>query len=136
VACTPGYFLIELSIRTADEIRRHIVKRGKRNPISRHYHKKEDKKAITTWKLDLNGILHVFNVCSVTSVWRLLTFRFQTELGMNAHPTVSDSRQDAARKHTTVSDVSGVDRNKMKGREGVDGQNQAVSTTRTLPVTE
>jgi hypothetical protein len=35
----------------------------------------------------------------------LLTFRFQTELGMNAHATVSDARQDAANEHTTVSDV-------------------------------
>jgi hypothetical protein len=105
----------------------------------------------------------------------LLTFRFQTELGMNAHPIVSDTRQDAASKHTTVSDVhpnssnaviivpdirrdisntnpivpgiwsdvkntptivSDVNRDKLKGREGVGGQNQAVSTTRALPVTK
>jgi hypothetical protein len=158
-----------------DEIRRHVVERGKRNVISRRYHKTEDKEAITTWTSDLDGVLRVFDVCSVTSLWRLLTFRFQTELGMNAHPTISDARQDAAGKHTTVPDVhpnrsnieaivpdvrcdvsstnltvsgipsdvantgtvvSDVDRNKLKSREGADGRNQAVSTSRTLPATE
>jgi hypothetical protein len=154
-----------------DEIQRHIIKRGKRNPISRRYRKKKDKETITTWKSDLNGVLHVFDVCSVTSVWRSLTFRFQVELRIDAHPAVSDTRQDAADKHTVVSDVhpsssnievvvpdvhcdvsninpivsgvrsdventrtvvSDIHCNKLKSPEGVDGRNQAVSTTRTL----
>jgi len=58
------------------EIQRHIVKRGERNPISRRYHAKDDKKAITAWRLDLDGILRIFNVRSVTSARRLLTPRF------------------------------------------------------------
>jgi hypothetical protein len=62
------YSLIELPIRTTDEIQRHIIKQGKRNRISRHYHKKEDEEAITTWKSDLGGVLHVFNVCSAIFV--------------------------------------------------------------------
>ena len=65
---TPDDFLTELSIRTTDEIQKHIIERGKRNMISRRYHAKDDEKAITTWKLDLNGIRNVFNVRSVTSV--------------------------------------------------------------------
>ena len=48
------------------EIQKNIVKRGKRNAISRYFHKKDDNQAITTWKSDLNGILHVFYVRSVT----------------------------------------------------------------------
>ena len=65
---TPGDFLIKLSIRTVDEIQRHIIERGKRNLISRLHHAKDDKKAIVIWKLGFERILHVFNVCSVTSI--------------------------------------------------------------------
>jgi len=87
------------------EIQRHIVKRGERNAISRRYHAKDDKKAITAWRLDLDGVLHVFNVCSITSARRLLTSRFQTELRIDPHPTDSDTHQDTANKHTIVSDA-------------------------------
>ena len=55
-----------------DEIQRHITKRGRRNAISRRYHAKDDKEAIASWKLDLEGILGVFNVCSVILARRLL----------------------------------------------------------------
>ena len=51
-----------------DEIQRHIIERGKRNVICRFYLTKDDKKVIATWKLELNGILDVFDVRSVTSV--------------------------------------------------------------------
>jgi len=61
-----GVFLIKPSIRTVDEIQRHVIKRGRWNAISRRYHAKEDKEAIATWKLDLDRILRVFDVCSVT----------------------------------------------------------------------
>jgi len=55
-----------------DEIQTHITRRGRRNAISRRYHAKDDKEAISTWKLDLEGILGVFNVCSVIPARRLL----------------------------------------------------------------
>jgi hypothetical protein len=51
----------------------------------------------------------------------------------NTQPIVSDVRSDVANTRTTASDIH---RSKLKSREGADGQNQAVSTTRTLPVTE
>jgi len=63
---TPDDFLTKLSIRIEDEIQGHIIKRSKRNAISRRYHAKDDEEAIAAWKLDLDGVLHVFNVCSVT----------------------------------------------------------------------
>ena len=63
----PDDLLIEFSTRTVAEIQGHIIKRGKRNVISRHYHAKDDKDAIATWRLDLSGILHIFNVRPVTS---------------------------------------------------------------------
>jgi len=39
-----------------------VIKRGRRNPISRLFHAKNDKETIAVWKSDLNRILLVFNV--------------------------------------------------------------------------
>jgi len=88
-----------------DEIQRHIIKRGKRNVISQHYRAKDDKEAITAWRSDLDGILRVFDVCFVTPARRSLTFRFQTELGVEAHATTSDTHQNTTNKPTIVSDI-------------------------------
>jgi len=46
------------------DIQRNLVEWNKRNAISRRYHVKDDKKMITTWKLDLEKILQVFRVRS------------------------------------------------------------------------
>jgi len=129
----PSDFLTKFSIRTTNEIQRYTIEWGRRNAISRHYYAKDNKEAIATWKLDLDGILRVFNVCYITPVRRLLTFRFQTELGIHARATVPDIRHDVANTSTLVSDTH---RNKPKGYKGTYGQNQVVSTTRTLPATE
>jgi len=153
---THGYLLIELSSRTVDGIQENIVKRGRRNIICRLYHAKDDKKAIAAWEFDLNSILHVFNVRSAISIWPLLIVRFQTELRKATRTAGSDARQDAANEHTVVSDAncditnveainsdvpshvpkthttaSDIHRTKLKSRGGADGQNRAVSTTRT-----
>ena len=45
-----------------EEIQKRITKQGKRNVVFRHLHAKNDKERIATWRLDLNRILHVFNV--------------------------------------------------------------------------
>jgi len=140
---TPGYFLIKLSSRILDEIRENIIKRGRRNVISRHYHVKDDKEAIATWRLDLNRVWRVFNVRSVIYVWPLLTVRFQTELGIDTRATGSGARQDAANKPSIFSDVtpevgntrttaSDIHHTALKSRKGTGGQNQAVSTARTV----
>ena len=133
---TPGDFLTKLPIRTMDGIQEHIIEWGKRNAISRRYHAKDAKEAVATWKLDLDRILRVFNVCSVAPAWQLLTFRFQVELRANLHVTGSEINQDATNKPSTENDpaathtiVSDIHRNKLKGPEGADGRNQAVSTT-------
>jgi len=44
-----------------------IEKRG-RNLLSRLAHAKNDKETIATWKLDLNRILHIFNVSPAIAV--------------------------------------------------------------------
>ena len=45
-----------------------VVEKGRRNRLTRLVHAKNDKDMIATWKLDLNRILLVFNVRSVTRI--------------------------------------------------------------------
>jgi len=72
---TLGDFLTKLSNRIVGEIQRHITKRGKRNAISRrHWHAKDDEEAVVTWRLDLDRILYIFNVCSVTPCTTIADF--------------------------------------------------------------
>ena len=87
------------------EIQRKVIKQSKRKAVSRLFHAKNDKETIVAWKSDLNRILHVFNVRSVTSVWPPLTGHSQTELSINTHVIVSDIRRDVVNTHTLVSDV-------------------------------
>jgi hypothetical protein len=49
-----------------DEIQKQIIRRGKRSPITRLF-RGGDKEAITTWKLEFNEILRVFNVRPVVT---------------------------------------------------------------------
>lgn len=44
------------------EIREYIVKRNKRNVISKLFHVKDDEKAVAAWRLKLDKIRIVFNV--------------------------------------------------------------------------
>ena len=55
----------DLNRRTVTEIQSNVVEKGKRHAISRAFHAKTDKDAITAWQQDLNRILHIFNVCSI-----------------------------------------------------------------------
>ena len=143
------------------EIQRGVVKGGKRNAISRVFHAKNDQGAIAAWRLDLNRILHIFNVCSVTSACPSLIISFQTELAintnvvvsdvhrgvMNTHTIVSDVRQSVINTQTLVSDVhrgvtnaltivSEIHHTIVQNQEGSDGKNQSVSVTCTPFVTE
>jgi hypothetical protein len=112
--------------RTVAEIRRKIIKQGKRNAVSRLVHAKNDKDTITTWRSDLNRILLVFNVRSVVFVWSLLTVHSQTELAINMHGTVSDT-------HAIVTDIH---RAVVKGQDGTDGQHPSVSIACPLFIAE
>ena len=57
--------------RTVAEIQGRVIKQSRRNPVSRLFHAKNDKESIASWTSDLNRVLHIFSVCSVTSVWPL-----------------------------------------------------------------
>ena len=139
------------------EIQTNVIKRGKRNPISRYFHKKEDNKAIATWRLDLNRILQAANVRSVTSMLSLLTFRFQRELeritrvdilhdAANTHATVSGVHHDPPNANNVVSDVRhdisnthavvpDIHLNALKNRD-TNSKNAEVSVPRIMNVSE
>ena len=58
---------------TLAEIQRKVIKKRKRNVISRLVHAKNDREVIATWKSNLSKILLVFNVSSVAVVRPRLT---------------------------------------------------------------
>jgi len=105
-----------LDRRTVAGIQEKIIEKSGRNLLSRLVNARSDKETISTWKLDLNRILHVFNVRSVISVRPLLTVDLQTELAINTHVIVSD-----------------IHRTMLKGQEGTeDGQLRLVSDVHSL----
>ena len=108
-----------LNRRTVVEIQENIVEKGGRNLVSRLIYAKSDKDTIAAWKLDLNRILHVFNVRSIIFTRLSLTFPSQTELAMNTHVTVSDVHHD----------VSGIRHNMSKIQEEISGQARSVGAT-------
>ena len=123
------------------EIQKNIIKRGKRNGVSRMFHAKDEKQTIATWRSDLNRILHIFNVCSITPVRPPLTPRSQTELAINTNVTVSVVHHDVLNTQTVVSNthvivselqrhvtntqtiVSEIHRSIVENQEGTDGKN-------------
>jgi hypothetical protein len=50
------------------EIQEKVIKKGKRNTVSRLFHAKIDKEAIAAWKSDLGKVLLIFNVRSIAIV--------------------------------------------------------------------
>ena len=68
--------LLTNNCRTVDAIQRKVVKKGKRNVLSRVFQAKDDKDRIATWKQDLDRVLLTFNICSACCAWYLLTASF------------------------------------------------------------
>ena len=115
--------------RAVAEIQKSIIKRGRRNAISRHFHAKNDKEMIAGWRLDLNRILHVFNVRSAASVRRLLNVRSQTELAITTNVVVSDIHHEVVNTQTVVSDVY---RGVLNAETIVSDVHHDVATTQTI----
>jgi len=80
----------DLNCRTTTEIQRKIVKRNEQNVVTRLLHANDDRETIGKWRVDLNRILHVFNVRPITFAWSLLILCLQTELAMDTNPAVSN----------------------------------------------
>ena len=108
-----------LNRRTVKEIHGNVTEKRKRDPLSQLFHAKDDKETIGTWKLDLNRILHVFNVRSLVFARMSLIVSFQTELAVNTHVAVSDMRHD----------MSGIRSDVSKIREEIGGQVRPVSAS-------
>ena len=53
--------------RTVAEIEKSVTKQSQRNHVSRLFHARIDKEKIAGWRGELNRILQIFNVRSVTS---------------------------------------------------------------------
>src|SRR5258708_3197989 len=88
--------------RTVAEIQKNVVKQSKRNPASRLFHAKNDKDTIAAWRLELNRILHVFNVRPPAPRLPLLTVCFQIELAINTYAVVSDTHNIVSNIHRTI----------------------------------
>jgi len=132
VSCTSdayvGRFAYQsLNRRAVAEIQSNINKPSERNEVSLMFHAKDDKERIATWKLDLDRILHAFNVGSIISVWLSLTTHLQTELVMNTHVIASDTHHGIVNTQTMVSDTH---YNILKNQEGTDDQLRLVSDIR------
>ena len=110
---------------------RNVIKLGKRNAISRLFRSQEDKDKIASWRLDLNRVLHVFNVRSEASPPSFLTARPQTELSINTNAKVSDIHNDVANTQNIVSDIH---RTMMERQEGVNNGNVSVSNRNILSI--
>ena len=116
------------------QIQRSADEPNKRNPISRFFNAKRDKDTIAGWRSDLDRILHVFEVRSITHFPPTpLTVHLQTELALHTHGAVSDVRQGVANTHELVSDIH---RAVVKGQEGTDIGNQGVGSHCALFVIE
>ena len=111
------------------EIRKNVIKRGGRNGLSRMFHAKVDKETITTWRLDLNRVLHVFNVCSVSPARPPLTVHLQTELAINTVVAVSDVHRDVLNTHIIVSNIH---RTIVESQDGADSEHRSVSAILSL----
>ena len=139
-----------LDRRTMAGIQRKVIKQSGRNAISRLFHARNDKETIAAWKSDLTRILHLFNVCPVTSVLVTTDVLSQTELSMNTHVVVSDIHQDVVNTHTIVSNVhqgvvnthsiatnthtivSDIHRVIVESQEGTDSKHRPVGVTRII----
>ena len=86
------------------DIERNIIKRCKRNVLSRQFRARDDEKAIAAWKLELDKIRQVFEVRSFTCTWRLLTSSLQTELAAVTDTTLSDIHREASATNTNTPD--------------------------------
>ena len=86
------------------DIEKNIIKRGKRNVLSRQFRARDDEKAIAAWKLELDKIRQVFEVRSFTCTWRLLTSSLQTELAAVTDTTLSDIHREASATNTNTPD--------------------------------
>ena len=94
--------------RTVAEIEKDITKQGRRNPTSRFFHPKSDGKKMTAWRGELNRILQIFNVRSVTLPLASLTICPQTELAIDTNAAISNTHNVVSGTQNIVSDTHNI----------------------------
>ena len=110
-----------------DKIQKYIIKRGKRNAISRRFHARDDEGAIATWKLVLDSMRHVLDVRYFTRLRRLLIYYSQTEPAIS----IVDIHHD----DLTNTVASSVNHNTLKNQKEPDSPGLKVSITLALHAT-
>lgn len=110
-----------------DKIQKYIIKRGKRNAISRRFHAKDDEGAIATWKLVLDSMRHVLDVRYFTRLRRLLIYYSQTEPAIS----IVDIHHD----DLTNTVASSVNHDTLKNQKEPDSPGLKVSITLALHAT-
>jgi len=124
--------------RAVAAIQRNVEELNERKLLSRHFHAKNDKEAIASWKADLNRILHVFAVRSIMPSLEFLMTRFQVEFAVTTHVVAIDTNHGVEKTQNKVSDlqkdvsntktmVSSIHRTIVERRAGVDDGNESVS---------
>ena len=125
-----------------DKIQEMVIEKGRRNRLSRLVNARNDKTTIAAWKFDLNRILSVFNVRSITCLRSPLIVGFQAELAINTNVVVSDVHQGVENTQAIISElqhdvastrtiVSDIHRTMVEGRERADDKNLSVGATGT-----
>lgn len=114
------------------EIKRDIIVLNGRSTIANVVYSKSNKEKIAAWRAELDRILQVFKVRSITTLSASLIIRLQTELAINTNVTVTDIQCDIANTKAIVSDTHRM----VKRSERTDGRNASVSGRCVLTITE
>ena len=103
------------------DIQERVSEKNERNTLTRAFYAGSDKDAIVAWKQEFSKILQIFHVCSVDSVWSLLTVSFQTELAINTHVAITSGRREV----TDI--VTNMHQDVLVIKESVSGKRRMVS---------
>ena len=97
----------DFGCRRVAEINTGVIKLGTRDPMSRIRHARSERDAIAVWRLELNRILHVFNVRFIASLLISLTIYFQAELVVNTLAADPNTQNVASENNSIVAEVPG-----------------------------
>ena len=84
------------------DIQKRVDEKNSRGTFSRIFHTQNDKNTIAAWKEDLDRLLHIFNVRSVSSASLSLTTPFQTELAIDTNVAATETDRKVTDMHEDV----------------------------------